>query len=290
MTERGVGNRPTLVQNVESLAQAALIARYGAAWYRQVGRGPTRGTALITIGGPVRRPGVVEIKEAGTPVAEVVDRAAGGLYQPPRAVLLGGYFGAWARIDEAWDLPLDPAMLRHFGLAFGCGLIGLLGERDCAVARVAGIATFLADGSAGQCGPCRFGLPAIATATRRLAACRPRSELENVAEWTGLVRGRGACRHPDGAVQQLASALHVFADEFRKPPGRPALSGRTIGPRFVSMSDKPQVCESLDRLQGLRRLRARGAEISSSSTRGAIPSSMPRIRFHTSCSVRRVVP
>lgn len=219
MTERGAGGRPTLVQNVESLAHAALIARFGAAWYRQAGRGPTRGTALVTVTGPVRRPGVVEI-ELGTPLAEVVDRA-GGLDRRAGAVLLGGYFGGWAPLENAWDLPLDPAILGRAGLSFGCGMIGLLGLNDCAVARVAEIAAFLAAASADQCGPCRFGLPAIAAALHRLAGDRPkRNELENVATWTDLVSGRGACRHPDGAAQQLASALKVFAGEFARHQAR----------------------------------------------------------------------
>jgi NADH:ubiquinone oxidoreductase subunit F (NADH-binding) len=213
MTERGVGNRPTLVQNVESLAYAALIARFGAAWYREAGGGPTRGTALVTIGGAVRRSGLLEI-EYGTALGDVIDRA-GGLTRPPRAVLLGGYFGAWSRVEEAWDLPLDPQVMATRGLSFGCGMIGVLGAGECAVTRIAEIAAFLAAASANQCGPCRFGLPAIAGAVRRLAANRAATDdHENVATWTNLVRGRGACRHPDGAAQQLASALDVFAGEF----------------------------------------------------------------------------
>ena len=75
MSERGVRNRPTLVQNVESLAQAALIGRFGAAWYRQAGRGPTRGTALVTVSGAVRDPGVMEIELGTTPRG---GRRAGG--------------------------------------------------------------------------------------------------------------------------------------------------------------------------------------------------------------------
>ncbi len=213
MSEHGVRNRPTLVQNVESLAHAALIARFGAGWFREAGRHASRGTGLVTVGGAIRDPGVVEI-ELGTPLSEVVARA-GGVSATPQAVLLGGYFGSWASAAEVWDLPLDPATMKSAGLSFGCGMIGLFDARSCGVARVSKIMAFLADASADQCGPCRFGLPAIAAAVERLAIGRPKvDDLANIDRWTDLVRGRGACRHPDGAAQQMASALRVFAEDF----------------------------------------------------------------------------
>jgi NADH:ubiquinone oxidoreductase subunit F (NADH-binding) len=213
MSERGVRNRPTLVQNVESLAHAALIARFGAAWFRQAGHGASRGTALITIGGAVRDPGVLEI-ELGTPLSEVVARA-GGASATPQAVLVGGYFGSWATAADVWEMSLDPEVMKCAGLSIGCGMIGLLGAHECGVARVSSIIAFLAAASADQCGPCRFGLPAIAAAVKRLAVGRPNADdLDNVVRWTDLVRGRGACRHPDGAAQQISSALGVFATDF----------------------------------------------------------------------------
>jgi NADH:ubiquinone oxidoreductase subunit F (NADH-binding) len=105
--------------------------------------------------------------------------------------------------------------MKSVGLSFGCGMIGLLDERACGIDRVAGIMAFLADASADQCGPCRFGLPSIAAASARMADGWARwDDLDNVARWTDLVRGRGACRHPDGAAQQMASALRVFRDDF----------------------------------------------------------------------------
>jgi NADH:ubiquinone oxidoreductase subunit F (NADH-binding) len=214
MSERGVRDRPTLVQNVESLACAALVARFGSGWYREAGRGDARGTALVTIGGAVRAPGVVEI-ELGTPVGEVIERA-GGAEGRPQAVLLGGYFGAWSDVRDAWHLALDPVTLRDNGLAFGCGLVHVLPARACGLRRVASIARFLAGSTAEQCGPCRFGLPAIAAALHRLAEGRGRQDdIDDVTRWTAQIRRRGLCRHPDGAIQQIASGLSVFAEDVR---------------------------------------------------------------------------
>jgi NADH:ubiquinone oxidoreductase subunit F (NADH-binding) len=200
--ERGVGGRPTLVQNVESLAHAALVARGGGA-----------GTVLLTVAGAVQRPGVVEVP-AGTTVGEAVARA-GGASAAPRAVLLGGYFGSWMEVGEAWRLPLDPAALRAAGASLGCGVLSVLPAFASPVEETARIVRTLAAESAAQCGPCFFGLRALADACGRLAARRSEpDDLERLGRWSAEVRGRGACRHPDGAAGFLQSALRVFAHEF----------------------------------------------------------------------------
>ncbi|MGO9178632.1 MAG: NADH-ubiquinone oxidoreductase-F iron-sulfur binding region domain-containing protein [Candidatus Limnocylindrales bacterium] len=216
--ERGVAGRPTLVQNVESLAHAALIARFGDAWYRAAGRAKTRGTALVTVSGTNARRTVREI-EYGTPIGEVARLSsvtpAGG------AVLLGGYFGAWAALDEVRDEPLDPATLREHGLSFGCGVVSFSGPDMCGVAATAEIMTYMAGATAAQCGPCIFGLAAIAQATRRLAdGTAPEDDLERIGRWAGQVEGRGACHHPDGVIGLLRSALRVFADDFARHQAR----------------------------------------------------------------------
>lgn len=212
VSERGIDGGPTLIQNVESLAYAALIARFGERWYRSVGRSDSPGTALITVTGAIRQQGVHEI-ELGTTVGEVV--AAGGPGVPVQAVVVGGYFGTWATAEEAWGLPLDPALMRSRGLTFGCGIVGLLPSDVCGVSATAEIMGFMANESAGQCGPCVHGLRAIGDATARIAAGAGRAdELTDIARWTSQIPGRGACHHPDGAAQLMVSALNVFGDEF----------------------------------------------------------------------------
>jgi len=211
--EHGVRGRPTLVQNVESLALAALIARRGHAWYQDRGQGQAHGIGLITVSGAVNHAGIQEI-ELGSTLAEVA-AAAGGLRGNAEAVLLGGYFGAWAGVDEQWRMPLDAQSMRARGLAFGCGVVHFLKPGSCGVEATSRIMTYLASQSARQCGPCVFGLAAIADATRRLALETPQAgDLERVTRWSGQLAGRGACRHPDGAVGLLRSALTVFADDF----------------------------------------------------------------------------
>ena len=215
VSERGVRDLPTLVQNVESLAYAALIARYGDEWYRSAGRLASRGTALITVSGAVREAGVREI-ELGTTIGEVAADAGASLTEI-QAVVLGGYFGTWAPAGDAWDLPLDPVEMQARGLTFGCGIVGFLPNERCGVAATAEIMAFMAGESAGQCGPCVFGLRALGEATRRIAdGLADAGDLADIERWTAQVAGRGACHHPDGAVQLMASALDVFGDEFAR--------------------------------------------------------------------------
>jgi len=215
--ERGVDGRPTLVQNIESLAMAGLIAR-----------GVDSRTALVTISGSVQRAGVAEIPLDAS-LAQAAD-AAGGLRRDAQAVLIGGYFGRWAAINDVWPYTLEPASLRARGLTFGCGVIYFLAADNCGVEATARIMTYLASQSARQCGPCVFGLGAIAAATRRLAdrSAQP-EDLDRLQRWSSQLAGRGACKHPDGAAGLLASALGVFVDDFTAHQHRRCV----VGPRFT---------------------------------------------------------
>jgi NADH:ubiquinone oxidoreductase subunit F (NADH-binding) len=214
--ERGIGGAPTLVQNVETLAHLALLARFGAGWFRAVGTPAEPGSALVTLGGAVSRPGVYEIP-LGLPLDELL-ASAGGTSAPVGAFLIGGYFGAWVAADAAGSLRLADRDLRTVGAALGARAIFALPARACGIIETARIARCLAQESAGQCGPCVHGLDAIATALEQLARGEngrpaPDGRLER---WLEQVDGRGACRHPDGAVRLVKSALRVFAGERKR--------------------------------------------------------------------------
>jgi NADH:ubiquinone oxidoreductase subunit F (NADH-binding) len=116
---------------------------------------------------------------------------------------------------NAWGLPLDHDALRARGLSLGCGVIGVLPGSRCVVCEVAGIMRYLASESSAQCGPCFFGLRALADACTAIAERGANSEdLQRLRRWSAEVNGRGACHHPDGAVMFLQSALTTFPDEF----------------------------------------------------------------------------
>lgn len=224
--QRGVGGAPTLVQNAETVAHLALVARFGPAWFREVGSSDEPGSALVTLSGAVAKGGVYEI-ELGTTVEQLLAQA-GGPVEPLQAVLLGGYFGSW--LDAATALPLsllDAALASH-GASLGARAIVALPEDACGIVETARVARYLADESAGQCGPCVHGLNAIAGALARLARGE-RDQRAELGRWVEQVRGRGACRHPDGAARLVASALDVFTDEVdRHLRGRCSGANRAV--------------------------------------------------------------
>ena len=207
----GRGGRPWLVQNVETLAHLALIIRHGAAWFRSAGTPAEPGSMLVTLHGAVRRPGVYEIA-IGTPVGGLLE-LAGGAAEPLGALLLGGYFGTWAEPAAALPLAFSSAGLAPADASPGAGVVAALPRAACGLAETARVTRYLAASSAGQCGPCVFGLDAIAGQLERLAAAGP-VDLARAQRWLRQVAGRGACRHPDGTAQMVASALRVFRPEI----------------------------------------------------------------------------
>ena len=211
--QRGVQGRPTLVSNVETLGHLALIARHGADWFRTLGSASEPGSTLVTLSGAVAHPGVYEI-ELGVPLEMLLD-AAGGATRPLRAFVLGGYAGSWVPAAAARGLALGEAELDEAGATLGAGIVIAVPDEACPVAETAHVAGWLAEQSAGQCGPCRNGLPAIAGALLDVAHGHGgESALPRVLRWAGLVRGRGACAHPDGVARFVSTALDAFGAEF----------------------------------------------------------------------------
>lgn len=212
IVDSGVDGRPTVLNNVETLAHIALIARHGAGWFREAGTEEDPGTFLATVSGAVRHAGVRE-HAYGVTVGALL-AAAGGPSAPVQAVLVGGYHGAWLPMPEASPLAITREALAPYGAAPGAGVVVALPADACGLAATAQLIDFLADQTARQCGPCQFGLPRLAETFRRLAtapraAAAPRL-VDEVRRLAALVDGRGACRHPDGTVRLLRSALRTF--------------------------------------------------------------------------------
>lgn len=213
--ERGVGGRPTLVQNAETLAQLALIARYGAAWFRQLGTDDDPGTTLLTLSGSVPRPGVCEVP-FGYPLPDVLG-LGGTATTEVSAVLVGGYFGTWLSPTAATRVTYDRSSLSSVGASPGCGVVATLARDACGLRELARVTRWLAHQNAGQCGPCVNGLPAIADAVDALyAGDRSGNAQARLRRWLEMVQGRGACKHPDGVARFVRSGLSVFAEDIER--------------------------------------------------------------------------
>jgi NADH:ubiquinone oxidoreductase subunit F (NADH-binding) len=214
-----VGRRPALVHNVETLAHVALIARHGPDWFRRLGTPTAPGSTLVTVTGAVATPGVLEV-ESGTPVREILDGCRPAT--EVSAVLLGGYGGTWLD-GSLLATPYAPGPLAEVGATGGAGVVLALGATSCGIGETARLVRYLAGQSAGQCGPCIYGLPAVADDLERLWQGRPDPAiLDRIGQRLSMIEGRGACRHPDGAVRLVRSALTVFAqDAADHARGRP---------------------------------------------------------------------
>jgi NADH:ubiquinone oxidoreductase subunit F (NADH-binding) len=211
VSERGLGGAPTLVQNVETLAHVALIARYGPRWFRTAGTAAEPGSMLTTVYRPDMKTQVVET-ELGAPLRTLLSDGA-----EVQAWLVGGYHGTWLPLPDAVGITLDNATLRRFGAAAGAGVLAALPSDRCGLTEVARVTGYLAAESAGQCGPCLNGLPRIAAGLAELAGAGHRKQTRaDIERWAGLVTGRGACNHPDGTVRFVRSALTVFAPEIAR--------------------------------------------------------------------------
>jgi NADH:ubiquinone oxidoreductase subunit F (NADH-binding) len=219
-SEVGLRGRRTLVSNTETYSHIG-----------QIVRGTYDGTRLVSVGGAIANPGLVEILPGTT--LDGVCSVVGGLTEPVHGVLTGGYGGTWATLDDLYALPLSEHALRNSRLTLGAGIVYLMPESACPVAEVASVVQWMAGQSAGQCGPCVHGLRSIAGAldelTRDGAIVRDRAQ---IARWTQMIQRRGACAHPDGVARFVTTAMHVFARQFeehtRRGPCRRCATTRVL--------------------------------------------------------------
>ena len=147
-----------MVNNVETLAHIALIARFGSDWFRSVGDHADPGSMLVTLSGAVTKRGVVEVP-TGALLTDLIERTSATDPTTVRAVLVGGYHGRWIHASAFGSTRLSRAAPSWQP---GVGIVHALGRNECGLAHTAEIVSYLADQSAGQCGPCRIGLPRLA--------------------------------------------------------------------------------------------------------------------------------
>jgi NADH:ubiquinone oxidoreductase subunit F (NADH-binding) len=201
----GLDGRPTLLSNGETWAHVGLLALRGGAHYRRRGTASEPGTALLTVTGTHRLPQVHEV-EYGARLRDVLPDAAA---RAP--ALLGGFHGSWASWPTVASARVSVTGLRLLGVPLGAGVVHAPGPSVCPLALTTRIVDYLAGQSAGRCGPCLNGLPALAAALHRVVNGQGgRARLDELA---GLVVRRGACAHPDGTVRLVRSVFAALPAE-----------------------------------------------------------------------------
>jgi NADH:ubiquinone oxidoreductase subunit F (NADH-binding) len=228
-----LNHRPVLVDNAETCANAGLIGRFGAEWFRSIGTDASPGTTLVSLTGAVTRPVVLEAV-LGTPLRTILEAA--GATPDPQAVLLGGYGGTWLD-GSRLDIPYANESLNAVGASVGAGIIVVLGREGCGVTETHRVVEWMANESARQCGPCAFGLPALADDLSQLRRGGAEGDLtlERLVARCGAIAGRGACHHPDGVVRLVRTALEVFRDDFIAHSERRPCAASRSSSYFVSV-------------------------------------------------------
>jgi NADH:ubiquinone oxidoreductase subunit F (NADH-binding) len=211
--EAGVGGRPTLVSNVETLANLPYVQEHGSAAFRSLGTSMSPGTFLVTINGAGRPPGLYEIPH-GLPITELL-ALHGVSPERVRGALLGGYFAGLLN-RSVLETTLDHETLRGLGSGLGCGAISLITD-ESPVAVAASVLAYFDRENAGQCGSCFNGTAAMAAAAGALRdGVATIEDVERLRRWSVVLRGRGACATLDAATNVAATLLDQFPDEVAR--------------------------------------------------------------------------
>ena len=211
--QKGVEGLPTLVSNVETLANLPYLQQYGAEMFRAEGTSMSPGTFLMTITGGGRPPALYEVPH-GLAFATLLEHTV-FQREPLRGVLMGGYFAGLLN-REILDATLDHETLRRLGTGLGCGAISLLTD-DCPVAVAASVMAYFDRENAGQCGSCFNGTAAMSAVTEALRdASATDDDLGRLERWSVVLRGRGACATLDAATNVAASLLRAFPQDVAR--------------------------------------------------------------------------
>jgi NADH-quinone oxidoreductase subunit F len=211
----GLWNEPTLVHNVETLANVPPIVNRGAAWFKSMGTERSTGSKLFCISGHVRRPGNYELP-LGTPLRTIIEECAGGMRgeRPLKAVIPGGASTPML-IPEQLDTPMDFEAVAQAGSMLGTGAIIVIEEGTCMVEVARRLMDFFAHESCGQCTPCRMGTRRLKEVLTRIVRGEGQSgDLELLEELCAGIVGHTLCPMGDAAVNPVLSSLKYFRQEY----------------------------------------------------------------------------
>jgi NADH-quinone oxidoreductase subunit F len=211
----GLYRKPTVINNVETLANLPLIIERGPEWYTSMGTEKSPGVKLFALSGQVKRPGVYELP-LGTPLRTLIEEYGGGTLddRPIKAIIPGGSSSPMLPAS-ALDVTLDYEAIAAAGSMLGSGAVIVITEGTCIVSVARRLVEFYAHEDCGQCVPGREGIAWMATILERIEAGHGReSDLDLLLDICDGLSGRSLCPLGDAAVGPVRSSIKHFRDEY----------------------------------------------------------------------------
>jgi NADH-quinone oxidoreductase subunit F len=211
----GLFGKPTVVNNVETLANIPSIVRNGSSWFRGYGTPDAPGTMIFCLGAEMNNPGAYELP-IGTPLRYLYESVGGGLKANAtlKAILPGGPSCAFLTADRL-DLALDPEPMKRAGSTLGCGVMRFYPQGFCMVEETLRIAQFFARESCGQCAACRMETSMLVAILERIQTGKgDRALFDQFQKLIDFNRGKGYCALINMPGPPILSALHLFRNDF----------------------------------------------------------------------------
>ena len=238
--EKGLWEKPTVLNNVETFANVPLIVEKGAKWYRSIGVESSPGTKTFSLTGSIQNTGLVEVP-MGTTLREVVFDIGGGIKDNGtfKAVQIGGPSGG-CLTKEHLDLPLDFDSLSKIGAMVGSGGLVVLDEETCMVEVARFFMSFTKKESCGKCIPCREGTYRMLEILERIVEGNGKvDDIERLEELADMIKATALCGLGKSAPLPVLSTIKFFRDEYMEHIEQKVCRSKTCQALKVYQIDKP---------------------------------------------------
>lgn len=216
-SEKGLWQRPTCVNNVETFANISQIINNGAGWYSSIGAKKSTGTKVFALAGNINNVGLVEVP-MGIPLRDIVYEIGGGLSDNKelKAIQTGGPSGGCIPI-EYLDLPIEYDTLTDIGSMMGSGGMIVMDKDNCMVDIAKFYLEFSVDESCGKCTPCRIGNKRILEIIEKITKGKAKEEdLNKLEELCQVVKDTSLCGLGEAAPNPVISTIKFFRDEYKE--------------------------------------------------------------------------
>ena len=211
----GLWKKPTILNNVETLANVPQIILKGGKWYGSMGTRRSKGTKVFALTGDVRNVGLVEVP-MGTPIGTIIHDIGGGIPGGKRfkAVQLGGPSGGCVPVQHL-NTPVDYESITRLGAIVGSGGMIVMDEDKCVVDVARFFMEFCRDESCGKCTPCRVGTQKMLEILTRICEGKGKEgDIETLEKWADIIRNTALCGLGQTAPNPVLSTLRYFRDEY----------------------------------------------------------------------------